>query len=187
MKTCCAHIRGVSPISQSRAIQSEKRTGEAHDAFEERTWRERLHVNQDGNVFIPPMAIKLCLEDCARFLSESVPGKKNATWTKHFEAGIMVIEPAVLAIKADKVVGEKLHVPSDGKKGGGSRVWKTFPIIPEWDCDIEVILLDPILVDKPDKVREYLEYAGKFIGLGRFRPRRGGFYGRFEVTKFQCK
>jgi hypothetical protein len=28
-----------------------------------------------------------------------------------------------------------------------------------------------------------LEEAGKFIGLGRFRPQNGGFYGRFAVAK----
>jgi hypothetical protein len=185
MKTAIGHIVGVSPYSQSRAIQSKKNTGEASDAFEERTWRERLHVNNEGNVFIPPMAIKNMLSDCARFLSESVPGKGKATYTKHFDAGIMVIQPADLGIKADEVKSERLFVPSDGKKGGSTRVWKTFPFIQKWEADVEIILLDPILIDKPEKVREYLGHSGKFIGLGRFRPRNGGFYGRFEVTEFE--
>ena len=185
MKTVMAHIRGVSPYSQSRAIQSTKNTGENNDAFEQRTWAERLHVNAEGNVFIPPMAIKNMLSDCARFLSESIPGKGKATYTKHFDAGIMVVQPCDLGIKASTVESEKLFVPSDGKKGGGSRVWKYFPFMQKWQCDIEVILLDPILIDKPAKVKEYLEHSGKFIGLGRFRPRNGGFYGRFEVTEFE--
>jgi hypothetical protein len=137
-------------------------------------------------VFIPPMAVKNCLSDCARFLSETVPGKGKATYTKHFEAGTMVMEPASLGIVADDVQGERLFVPSDGKKGGSTRVWKTFPYMPAWQCDVEIILLDPILIDKPSKVEEYLGHAGKFIGLGRFRPRNGGYYGRFEVVKFKC-
>ena len=31
--------------------------------------------------------------------------------------------------------------------------------------------------------RKHLEEAGKFIGIGRFRPRNNGFYGRFEVKE----
>jgi hypothetical protein len=29
--------------------------------------------------------------------------------------------------------------------------------------------------------RNVLEQAGAFIGIGRFRPRNNGFYGRFKV------
>jgi hypothetical protein len=185
MKTVFAHIRGVSPLGQSAAIQSTRNTGETHDAFEERTWRERMHVDEKGVVFIPPMAVKNMLSDCARFLSETVPGKGKATYTKHFEAGVMVVTPPTLGVKAADVQGLRLFVPADGKKGGGKRVWKTFPYMPKWEADLEIILLDPVLMDKPEKVREYLEHAGKFIGLGFFRPRNGGFFGRFEVTTFR--
>ena len=178
-----ATIEGISPMSQSRPIQSEREDGESHDAFERRTWQERMHVDGAGELFIPPMAVKNCLSDVAKFLSESVPGKGKATFTKHFQAGILVLEPIKLGIKADTIQAEKLFVPSDGKPGGGSRVWKYFPLIPQgWTGAAEICLLDPILIGKPEKVRDYLTYAGKFIGLGRFRPRRNGFYGRFVVT-----
>jgi len=187
MKIAKAKIVGVSPYSQSKAIQSKKATGESHEAFEQRTWKERLHVNEDGYVFIPPMAFKNMLTDCARFLSESVPGKGKATYTKHFEAGIMVLSPANLEIKAEDVTGETLFVPADGRKGGSTRVFKTFPYIPKWETEIEIIIIDPNLEGNTEKVREYLEYAGKFIGLGRFRPRNGGFYGRFEVVNFEIE
>ena len=73
----------------------------------------------------------------------------------------------------------------DGKKGGGTRVWKTFPVIQEWETEVEIMLLDPLLSDKPEKVREYLEHAGKFIGIGFFRPRNGGYFGRFTVEDFK--
>lgn len=185
MKTVSARIVGVSPYSQSKAISSTRNTGEGHDVFEQRVWRERMHVDSDGQVFIPPMAIKNMLSDCAKFLSETVPGKGKATWTKHFEAGIMVVSPAPLGIMADDVQSETLFVPSDGKKGGGSRVFKTFPFISKWETNVEVIILDPMLEGKPEKVKEYLIHSGKFIGLGRFRPRNGGFYGRFEVKNFE--
>lgn len=176
---------GLSPYSQSRVVQSKKNTGETPDAFEERTWREHCHADDDGQCFIPCTSIKNCLSDCARFLSESVPGKGKATYTKHFEAGVMVVDNFPLGVKVDKVEGERLFLAADGKRGSGKRVWKKYPKFDNWRASGSVYLLDPVLIDKPDKVREYLEHAGTFIGLGRFRPRNGGFYGRFKVEGFK--
>ena len=189
MKVVTVTIKGASPYSQGRPVQSHKDTGESSDAFEERTWRERMHVRDDGTVFLPPMAIKNCLGDVARYLSESVPGKGKATYTKHFEAGVMIVSEWTMTsdgapIMAAQVQGERLFVPADGKRGSGKRVWRTFPRIYPWEATGEIVLLDPVLIDKLEKVREYLEHAGKFIGIGRFRPRNGGYYGRFEVVKF---
>ena len=68
---------------------------------------------------------------------------------------------------------------ADGKKGSGTRVARTFPVIHEWDGTAEVMILDESITK--DVFTRYLEEAGKFIGIGRFRPRNGGFYGRFSV------
>lgn len=184
MIRCTATLVGISPISFSAPIQSVKNTGESHDAFENRTWRERLHVDKSGEVFIPPMALKNCLSEVAKYLSESVPGKGKSTYTKHFEAGISVIQPLMLGVKASDVDGERMFVPASGRRGDGKRVWKTFPYLPEWTADAEIIVIDPVLADKPSKVEEYLRHAGQFIGMGRFRPRNNGYYGRFKVEKF---
>ena len=183
-----AKIKGISPMGQSRAIQSKRDTGEGPDDHEERTWKERLHTDENGVAVIPPMAIKNCLADCAKYLSESVPGKGKSTYTKHFEAGILCLEPASLGIKAKDVQGTKLHVPSDGIKGGAKRVYRYFPTIPTgWEAECHITVMDPILISKPEKIHEYFVHAGKFIGLGCFRPRRGGFWGRFTVESFKTK
>lgn len=183
MIACEFDIVGVSPISFSAPIQSTKATGETHDAFEERTWRERTHSDANGEVYIPPMALKNCLSEVAKYLSESIPGKGTSKYTKHIEAGLLVIDPMPLGVKADKIEGERLFVPSDGKRGGGKRVYKTFPVVKQWRTKATVYILDPVI--KPEKVHEYLDHAGKFIGMGRFRPRNNGFYGRFTIENFK--
>lgn len=183
MIRCECVLVGSSPLSFSRPVQSKRNTGEQHDDFEERTWRERIHVDEHGVAFIPPMAIKNCLSDVAKYLSESVPGKGKATYTKHFEAGILVVDMVSLGVKAADIEGERLFVPADGRRGGGKRVWKTFPVLRTWKAKVVIYIADPVI--KPEKVLEYLEHAGKFIGLGRFRPRNNGFYGRFRVEEFK--
>jgi len=181
--TITALLKSTSPISFSAPILTKKNTGEKHDVFENRIWKERLHRDKDGQILIPAQALKLCLESIARYLSESVPGKGKKTYTKYIEAGLMIEKHLIIGKKYES---ERLFVPSDGKKGGGKRVWKNFPLVKEWQAMAEIILIDPILMDEPDVIGRYLIAAGKFIGLGRWRPEKGGLYGRFSVEKFEA-
>lgn len=182
MRTCIAYLKSSSPYSQSKVIQAEKLEKEAAKDYETRTWRERCHVGEDGNMFIPPMAFKNCLAEAAKYLSMQIPGKGKQTYTKHFEAGVMVVEPMPLPVKRDEVDGEWLFVPSDGKRGGSKRVMKCFPVVPSWEGDVTFYILDETVTQ--EVFQYHLEQAGKFIGIGRFRPRNNGYYGRFEVEKF---
>ena len=179
MRTIIAHLKSVSPYSQSRHYEVEKLPKEGPDKFEERTWRERMHANEQGFVYIPPMAFKNCLSEIAKFLGEQIPGKGKATYTKHFEAGVLVMDPILLPIKKADVPGEWLFVPADGKRGSGKRVKKCFPIIHEWSGDLTAYILDETIT--LDVFEKHLREAGNFIGIGRFRPRNNGFYGRFKV------
>ena len=130
-------------------------------------------------MFIPPMAFKNCLSEVAKFLGIQIPGKGKATYTKHFEAGILVIDSAYIGIHKDDVVCENLFLPSDGVRGSGKRVVKSYPLIPEWECRVVVYVTDDTISE--DVFRYHLEQAGTFIGVGRFRPRQNGYYGRFTV------
>lgn len=182
MHTVKALLKSVSPYSQSRHYETPKLDKENPRDYEERTWRGRMHVNEDGNVFIPPMAFKNCMAEAAKFLGIQIPGKGKERYTKHFEAGILCFEPLVLPLKADDVPGEWLFVPSDGKRGGGRRVSKCFPLIKEWEGEVEFVVLDDTITK--DVFKEHLIEAGRLIGIGRFRPRNNGFYGRFEILEF---
>ena len=180
MRKVKVRLKSTSPYSQSRFHDSEKLSKERPDDYEARTWKERLHVTEDEYVLIPQMAFKRCIEDVARYLSEKIPGKGNATFTKHFLSGTMVIAPMVLPIKKKDVTGEWYFVPADGKRGGSKRVKKRFPVIPEWEGEVEFWLLDDTITE--DVFVRHMEEAGNLIGLGRFRPQNGGFYGRFKVV-----
>lgn len=181
LRTATARLKSVSPYSQSRYFAADvpKEPKETSDAYEKRTWRHRLHVTPDGRVFIPPMGFKNCLADVARFLGRQIPGKGKSTYTKHFGAGVLVVEGPVLDVKAADVAGEWLLVPADGRRGSGKRVLKCFPFIPEWEADVEFMILDDVIT--AEVFEEHLAEAGRFIGIGRFRPQSWGYYGRFSV------
>ena len=181
---------GIAPYSQSQNVQSERQQSESHDVFERRVWREHMHTDPKGQVFVPPTALKNALSEIAKYLSESVPGKGKKTWTKYFESGLLVTDPILLfrskkPVMAADVECERLFLPSDGIRGSGKRVWKHYPIIREWSGHATIHVVERALIDKPQKIAEYLEQAGSLIGFGRFRPSKNGYYGRFRTENFR--
>ena len=175
-----ARLVSLSHYSASKFYEVPHEEKEAHDDYEKRTWRERCNYDLDTRkVFIPAMAFKKSLDAAASFLSEKIKGKRNATYTKHFKAGVLVTESLVLPITMNKVDGEWLFVPSDGKAGGGSRVKKCFPYVKSWSGEVTYHILDSTITQPV--FQHTLVEAGNFIGVGRFRPERGGFYGRYPV------
>lgn len=189
MRIATAELHSIAPYSQSRYYELEtpkhgRGSGTATETpkdYETRTWRNRCHANKDGYVFIPPMAFKNCLAEIAKYLSVQIPGKGKSTYTKHFEAGVMVLEGVTLPVKRDDVQGEWLFVPGDGKRGSGKRVSKCFPVIHEWTGKVTFHVLDDVI--SQEVFEQHLKDAGNFIGIGRFRPRNNGYYGRFEVKR----
>lgn len=179
MKTAVTILESISPYSQSKFYQTPKKDKESSADYEARTWRDRLHSTDAGYVFMPPMCFKNCLSEAAKFLSIQIAGKGKSTYTKHFEAGVLVTEGATLPIKKDDVEGEWMFVPADGKRGSGKRVQKCFPVIRQWSAAVTWYVMDETITEKV--FEQHLEQAGLFIGLGRFRPRNNGFYGRFSV------
>jgi len=184
MKTAHIQLESIAAYSQSRFFKPDRSTEEfrkeTSSATEARTWRERCHADESGHLFIPPMAFKNCLSEAAKFLSMQIPGKGKATYTKHFEAGVMVLEGITLPDTRDTVQGEWLFVPADGRRGSGKRVEKCFPLIPKWSGELTVLILDDTI--SKEVFEEHMKAAGNFIGIGRFRPRNNGFYGRFRVA-----
>ena len=174
-------LKSVSPYSQSRPYtEPAKLDKETSKDYEQRTWRNRVHADDSGQIFIPPMAFKNSLSEAAKFISKQIPGKGKSTYTKNIEAGVLVTEPLMLPVKKDDVQGEWLFLNADGKRGGGTRVWKCMPYITEWEGSVAFYCLDETITE--EVFLEHLEASGQFIGIGRFRPKQNGFYGRFEVV-----
>lgn len=185
MQFVTAHLRGVSNMSHSRQHRIEMKEKESHDAYEKRTWLEKLHYDEKtGEAFVPPMALKMALAEAAKFRGEQIPGKGKATYTKHFEAGVLCMDPMMLGINKADIKGEWINANSDGVRGSGKRVQRCFPCIPSgWTGAAKFIILDDTIT--ADVFERVLKEAGQFIGLGRFRPRNGGFYGRFVVDRIE--
>lgn len=179
MKLATVEITGSSPMAQSKYVTEPKKDKELSGDYEIRTWRYKLHYDKDGQVFIPLYALKNCLSEAAKFLSIQIPGKGKSTYTKHFEAGVSVADNMPIGIHKDAVESQQMFVPSDGIRGSNKRVIKYFPVMPEWSGTAQFLILDDTITQEVFQL--HLEQAGKFIGLGSFRPRNNGYFGRFDI------
>lgn len=185
MKTSIATITltGLTPYSQSRQHDEPMLEGEGRDAYDARTWRSKQNVAiRDGKptVVIPAHGFHQAMIAAAKYSKRQIPGQGKATWTKKFEAGISLLEDPSLNIDPNEVQVIAISANADGVRGSGKRVMRRFPIINEWKTTFDVYILDPIITE--DVFREMVEIAGMFVGIGRFRPEKGGGNGRFRMT-----
>jgi hypothetical protein len=182
-KIATVTLSAVSPYSQSRAHETPRKEKEAPDAYEQRTWREKAHFNDKGQVFIPPMSFKMALDAAAKYLQLQIPGKGKSTYTKHFASGCLVMDPAFVGVSKDALEYDRIHANADGVRGSGKRVWRFFPRVDNWEVTVDFHVYDDAITK--DVFEKVLSEAGRFIGIGRFRPQNGGFYGRFDVEKIK--
>jgi hypothetical protein len=190
MNTATIQISGTSPYSQSKYIDPEAHPAngkETKDAFEKRTWRHRVHRGKGDVSYIPPMAMKKSLTAAAPYLGK-IPGQGNATYTKRFRSGLLIVDEIPLLhpngerVKFDDWEGEWLFLDANGKPGG-TRVKRCMPCVRDWSATVRIYVADEVIDE--DVLRRVLVDAGRLVGVGRFRPENGGFYGRFEVDSIE--
>jgi hypothetical protein len=178
-------VEGISPLSFGRHHAAPKLNNEKDGAYEVRTFREKLHANDKGELYVPDMMFKKSLDSACKHSGKKIAGRKNSTYTSKFERGARPLAHFPLTdlngapLLKDNIPGQSLFVPSDGVAGSGKRVNKCFPFIEKWAASGEFIVLDNIIDE--DTFREMLKIAGTFIGLGRWRPQNSGLYGVFVV------
>jgi hypothetical protein len=190
MKICIATLENVpgSPYSQSgftdHVVKNER---ESHEDFDARVWREHCTCNAEGQVCVPAMGLKMCVDSAAYKLGEKVPGRRGATYRNFFASGFFV--EGDMPIANGKVLtkddAEMVAIMSDssGKRNasGGSRVKRRFPIFKQWSGTARFVIIDDIITK--EVFEHHLKSAGLICGIGRFRPENGGSNGRFRVTK----
>lgn len=184
MKRVLVSLQSLSAYSQSRKHDIPMvNAKEPWDDYEARTWRERSTYDPDKTIVIPAMAFKQSLDAGAKMLSESIPGKGKATFTKHFLSGVVCdADVPIPPHTRDNVPSVTINANSDGVRGSGKRVRRTYPIIAQWDGEASFTILDDTVTEAV--FERTLKAAGMTIGIGRFRPQNGGLNGRFRPVRF---
>jgi hypothetical protein len=183
MKMVEVDLVSTAPYSQSFKHDTEKKDKETHDDYEQRTWRNKCTTDVNGRIQIPAMAFKQALDAVAKRMGVQIPGKGKSTYTKHFVGGVICEADVSIDYHKDTVPSITISANSDGIRGSGKRVSRTFPQVPDWKGTARFVVLDDTVTT--EIFEKHLTEAGRFIGVGRFRPEKGGLNGRFRPVKFK--
>lgn len=185
MKTIKITIRGISEYSQSKKYTDKVPASKA-DAYDSENWRKHMHVSPSGKVEIPSTGFKQAIEAAAKLTGDKVEGRGNVKWGSLMVSGIMVTDALETDVEADSVECQMFSCDAQGKRGdySSSRVDRRFPMVPAgWKATGEVHIINDDVT--PERVVQYIKMAGRCIGVGRFRPSKGGHNGRFALESYE--
>lgn len=168
-------IRGITPLLQNRFPESEqvedktrKRAGTIDEDVE-----KKLYRLPDGTIYQPAEHILAAMVKAStNFL---IVGKKKKSY-KDLVKSAIIIEPECIPHKIQKWVIDKRSVVNPATRG---RQIRSRPRFDEWELDFKIITYEKQLPF--EVIKQILDYAGMYVGIGDFRPR----FGRFVVTKFE--
>jgi len=132
---------------------------------------KRLYKDEKGNICIPAYVVKACIRSAGR--NYKLP-QRQSTYASMIRAGIQV-EPEWIPLKHN---GWKIDIrPVVVQR---SRILRARPRFDEWGLEFTIINLDPTILKK-DVLKQILIDAGKFYGIGDYRPE----FGLFKVVRFE--
>lgn len=186
-QTFSAGIRGISPLLQHRFGEAAQQSGSSRTQLVEdltpREAAERAVYRDEKGFFFPGAAI-------SRMLREAGSGHKM----KGSRKSVKYIVPAAVIVEQDtipilngdgrsrakdyEVDSRPVTIPAT--KG---RIMRHRPRFDEWSADFSLIVDTEVLPDT--LIHQLLAEGGSRIGIGDFRPEKGGPFGRFQITNWK--
>lgn len=167
-------VQGKSPLLCNRFIPSFDSENKTPQEIAEK--KLYLSRSKPHKPIIPgPNLYQSIIQGCWSYFLSIKQGTRNQL---NLIPGFIIVEEDEIHIQHVEpwVVDERsVRIPPTGERALTYR-----PRFNDWVLNFH-LLLDEETV-KPEQMRKMVEVAGKRIGLGDFRPRCGGPFGKFEVT-----
>jgi hypothetical protein len=172
-----ARIEGTSAMLFHRwsceAVDEKAKAAKGSKAKKEDNVESYLYRDEKGHIAIPSEYFRQCMIHAAKFKQDPRSPRKSAM--DLFKAGIATIgELCSLGVKdPDYLDRRRVVIQRNG-------ITRTRPaMLAGWKCEVSLQILLPEYIT-PAMANETLQYAGRIVGVGDFRPS----FGRFAVTKF---
>jgi hypothetical protein len=167
MHTIIATITGTTPLLCGRPA-SEVR---ADDQSPRLQAAARLYLDEAGRAVIPALNLLRAILNAER---DHV--SRAADVVRH-----LLVAERDLVIRSSRswvVDSRSVRIPTTGQRGICHR-----PRFDDWRLSC-TLLHDPAFIRAED-LRRLVEASGQRIGLGDYRPERGGPFGRFTITNWE--
>lgn len=179
MKTYKVRIEGVSPLLMNRP------SALIGDISKERTQKDIPPTEQaklklyeiDGKLYQPETHIKGALVEAGK--SQKVVGSGKATYSKIIGYAVEINPFEIIHLKPKWEVYSVLAVNPNTK--GRNLLHR--PMLKDWALDFEVTFDDDQI--SAVVLKEIFDKAGRFVGIGDWRPAKKGRFGKFQVTSWK--
>ena len=113
---------------------------------------------------------------------KAVGGKKFGKMfaTAAIKGSVFIVEPFALILDAKGSAATKYTIDRRSVVIGKARVLRCRPMWPGWTMQVPLEIDTAILT--PAQVCDAMNLAGRIIGIGDYRPEKGGGFGRFTAT-----
>lgn len=129
-----------------------------------------LYKNAEGEICIPAANVKACIREAGR--NYKVSGRRT-TFAGMIRAGLEIFPYMVLVIHDNWKIDVRSVVIQR------QRILRARPRFDSWALEFEIKNLDPDIIHR-DTLKRILIDAGRYYGLGDFRPE----FGLFELVEF---
>jgi len=172
-------ITGRSPLLQNNPANFignsvDEELGSKKKYNDEEEARLRLYLDADG-AFCHPC------ESFTKAMVKAVAGKKFGKMfaTSAIRGAVFIVEPFALILDKDGKNAKTYAIDRRSVVIGKARVLRCRPMWPSWRMEVPLEIDTAIL--RPEQVEEALNLAGRIIGIGDYRPEKGGGFGRFTA------
>lgn len=186
MKTYKIKIQGLTPYLQHRMDDQkleawEKSRGqimERPDISLEDLKRAEFHCYRNGNAkcFIPSDHLRGSFITAGSAVKAKVGGRSKSM--KQVVAAMFMVTPDHIELPDFDTIDKRSAVNRNVK----ARVIVIRPKWSTWSVEFELNVMSDTITK--ETVKEIIEYAGNFVGIGSFRPTNNGMFGRFEIKEF---
>ena len=162
----CDYLQHKRPAEE---VDKSQRSGEV-DYSEE--WKATLYHDEEVGCYIPSKQLRAALVKAA--VNFKIKGKMGKTFKDLVNATIE-LDPDKISLYKD----EPDYVHEEWVKVQRNQIMRKRPAFKKgWEINFTLLVLDE--QTPTERLREILEFAGKFVGIGDWRPH----FGRFEIIEF---
>lgn len=173
-------IRGDTPYIMNRfcpeEIENDVRIRSGGQKKSEVLYDKKFYKNSKGKPYIPSSQIYAALINAGKDMLIVGKGKKNYS----------TLFSSVFDIKPEEIILKTKPKPfkvSGINPNTRMRVMIVRPRWDKWDLEFELACDDDQVPESV--IRETIIRAGKYVGIGDWRPAKRGKYGKFSLVEFK--
>jgi len=172
-KEIIVKVKGTAPLLMNKFVENKETSSQRGKKIyiPEKEAERKTYRTKDKKLFLPSIHFKASMVKASTDFK--MAGRKS--YKDYIKAGVFVSPEEIILdqqeyeIFACPVVIQRARVMS----------WR--PMFKEWTCEFTIQITDETI--NPTILKQILEAAGQYKGVGDYRPE----YGRFEIVEFKVQ